>query len=313
MTLPRRVLPGQVLLVTRRCARRCFFFKPTARAHRIMAYCLAHATERYSVRIHAYLFHVNHLHLICSDPRGELPAFMHCLGTNLARALNASLGRGENLFAPGSYSKVELATNEAVLEKLVYVLVNAVKDGLVRRPEKWPGLHSLASDMGTRTFRAERPDFYFRSEDTAQRPALPEVASFDVTIPPGFEDLTPDAFRAMLGERVETELQAIYARRKAEGKLRFMGVRAVMAQNARDSAGDVFPKFERNPTIACGAGNGELRTRLLSQLKAWRREYREAWERWRHGEDELEFPAGTYQMRVFYFVNTGTSPPALAA
>ena len=142
---------------------------------------------------------------------------------------------------------------------------------------------------------------------------MPEVASFEVTIPPGFEDMTPKAFRAMLGERVETELQAIYARRKAEGKKRFMGVRAVMAQDARDAAGDVFPKFKRNPTIACGKGRGELRARLLRQLTTWRGEYRRAWERWRRGEDDVEFPAGTYQMRVLYFVRSGTSPPALAA
>jgi len=313
MTLPRRILPGQTLLVTRRCARRCFFFKPTTRALKIMAYCLAHAVSRFSVQIHALFWSTTHYHLVLTDPLGELPAFMHCLDTNLARSMNAHLGRGESFFAPDSYSKVELATTEAVLEKLVYVSVQAVKDGLVRRPERWPGIHSLAADLGKWTFTAERPNFYFRSEGTKERPALPEVASFEVTIPPGFEDMTPDAFRAMLSERVEAELQAIYARRKAEGRRRFMGVRAVMAQNARDAAGDVFPKFEQNPTIACGRGQGELRAQLLRQLTAWRGEYRRAWERWRRGEGDVVFPAGTYQMRVFYFVRSGTSPPALAA
>ena len=117
MTHPRRVLRGQTLLITRRCARRCFFFKPTTRARSIMAYCLARAASQYSVEIHAFLFHVNHLHLVVSDPQAELPAFMHCLDTNLARSLNAHLGRGENFFAPGSYSKVELATRAAVLEE----------------------------------------------------------------------------------------------------------------------------------------------------------------------------------------------------
>ena len=262
MTHPRRVLRGQTLLITRRCARRCFFFKPTTRARSIMAYCLARAASQYSVEIHAFLFHVNHLHFVVSDPQAELPAFMHCLDTNLARSLNAHLGRGENFFAPGSYSKVELATRAAVLEEMVYVLTNVAKDGIVPRPEKWPGLRSLPGDPGRLTFRAKRPDFFFQKKGSPQRPALPEVASFDVTIPPAFEDLTPDAFRALLSERTEAELEAIKVRRRAAGKKRFMGVRAIMAQDPRDAAGDVFPKRKRNPTIACGTGREELRIQL---------------------------------------------------
>ena len=66
MTLPRRILPGQVLLVTRRCARRCFFFKPTARARRIMAFCLAHAVARCSIEIHAFHFSTTHPCISCA-------------------------------------------------------------------------------------------------------------------------------------------------------------------------------------------------------------------------------------------------------
>lgn len=311
MTLPRRVLRGQTFLVTRRCARRCFFFKPTRRALTLMRYCLTYATLLHEVEVHAFFFSTTHFHLVVTDPGSELPAFMQRLDCLLARSLNAHLGRGEGFFAPGSYSSVELDGRETILDKLVYVLVQGVKDGLVRRPEQWPGLHTLPRDVGTRTITASRPDFFFRSKGTKQRPALPDVVSFQLTVPPGFDDMPEDAFRQLLEERMEEELQAIYRQRKAEGKLRFLGVRAVMTQDPRDSAGDVFPERTLNPRIACK--DVSVRRAKYVELQAWRHEYRAKWDRWRRGERELEFPAGTYAMRVHYLVNTGCSPPVRAA
>jgi len=99
---------------------------------------------------------------------------MHRLGSLLARALNAHLGRGESFWAPGSYRAVELLDDAAVLEKLVYVLVNVCKDGLVRRPEHWKGLRSGPRDVGSEV-RASRSDFFFRQEGPG---CLPEECAF---------------------------------------------------------------------------------------------------------------------------------------
>jgi hypothetical protein len=41
MTQPRSVLPGQTLLVTRRCLRRTKLLRPDARLNQLYTYCLA--------------------------------------------------------------------------------------------------------------------------------------------------------------------------------------------------------------------------------------------------------------------------------
>ncbi|MBK8480670.1 MAG: hypothetical protein IPL40_05785 [Proteobacteria bacterium] len=41
MILPRRVIAGETLIVTRRCAQRQFLLRPSATANGIIGYCLA--------------------------------------------------------------------------------------------------------------------------------------------------------------------------------------------------------------------------------------------------------------------------------
>ena len=46
----------------------------------------------------------------------------------------------------------------------------------------------------------------------------------------------------------------------------------------------------------------------LERLKAWRQSHREIWSAWRQGERGVSFPAGSYLMRVLYFVRCDLSP-----
>jgi putative transposase len=117
MTAPRQVLAGATYLVTRRCSQRPFLFRPSKASDQVFAYALAVAARRHGVQVHAYCVLSNHLHLVVTDPRGELPAFQQLLGMLVARAVNALLGRWKNLWAPGSCSAVTLATPEDVVDK----------------------------------------------------------------------------------------------------------------------------------------------------------------------------------------------------
>ncbi|MBK6848690.1 MAG: hypothetical protein IPG96_14555 [Proteobacteria bacterium] len=62
MSLPRPVIAGETLLVTRRCVQRQFLLRPSATVNGIIGYCLAVAAERYGVRVHAFCVLSNHLH-----------------------------------------------------------------------------------------------------------------------------------------------------------------------------------------------------------------------------------------------------------
>ena len=161
--LPRRLVPGQIHAVTRRVRDRTFLLRPGAVVNQIVMYSLGVALERHAVDLYALLAESNHVHSLPGDRGGEssaLPDFhrdFHCL---VARALNAHYGRGENFWRVGSYDNVEIHDQRSLEEQLLYLWSNPVKDGLVERPEDWPGVKFLPEDLG-RTFTVERPDEAF--------------------------------------------------------------------------------------------------------------------------------------------------------
>ena len=136
MSLPRRVIPGTTHMTTRRCARRNFFLKPCKAVNELVGYCLATASTRHGVMVHAVIVQANHYHLVLTDVHGKLPDFERDFDQLVARALNAKYGRGEAFWCPGSYSNVEIHDAPTLLDRICYVMANCVKDGLVATPEE---------------------------------------------------------------------------------------------------------------------------------------------------------------------------------
>lgn len=341
MSQSRRVVPGQMHMISRRCLRRSLLLRPCRLVNRIVSYALAVAATRHGIRLHAFAVESDHYHLVLTDPHGLLPDFERDLDQLVARALNSVYGRGESLWAPGSYSNVELHNREAILRKLVYVMLNPVKDGLVARPEEWPGLISLPEDLGTRTLEAEKPDAAFfggrrpkgwqplyergkrlpahervRRIDPLQeaakkrsrsRSTLPERASLELSVPEGFEDMSVEDFHTLLRRRLEEAITEVHAQREAEGRGPFMGAQRVRTQSPFANAGSAAPTFERDSRISC-PGDTPHRIRAIAGLKAWREDYRLALNAWRSGNRAVRFPWGTYGVRVVHRALVRDSP-----
>jgi len=331
-------------MVTARCSERRFFLKPGKAVNQIVRYALARALQVTSIELYAFVAEANHYHAIVGDPQGELPKFMYQLNVLTARALNAHYGRGENFWCPAPYSNVEIHDEETLIRELVYVYTNPVKDGLVRRPEKWPGLMTRPEDMGRRSEIVPRPDNAFfgvrrpadwiargtlnprevRQAEAELRQAkrracaegvrvhqrkstLPVEIPLEVKLPLLVEDDERDAFVGRVRRALERELDAIYRQRRAEGKTAFLGIARIRALDPFASAGDTFPKFSLNPRIASGNQDGE-RQALLRGLMAWRAAYRAALEEWRAGKRGVVFPLGTYRMSKFHRCKVGEVP-----
>lgn len=49
------------------------------------------------------------------------------------------------------------------------------------------------------------------------------------------------------------------------------------------------------------------RIEAISRLHEFQQRYREQWQRRKDGEPDVEFPAGTYQLRVFHGVRCATA------
>ena len=293
MTPPRRVLEGTTYLVTRRCSERRFFLKPSRTTSEIFLYVLAVAARRYDVLVHSLCVLSNHCHLIVTDSRGQLPAFMQYLDSLVARAVNASLGRYEGFWATdGSYSAVEPLDPADVVAKTAYVLANPVAAGLVRRGAEWPGLWTAPDQIGVAKLTAGKPTVFF--DPNGYMPASVEL---ELTVPPGFPSASE--FRAALSSALRALEDKHQAELQSEGR-RFLGAARVLGQNpfARPSVGE--PRFDLKPRIA--ARDKWRRIEGLLRLKAFLREYRQAWVERRSGATDVRFPAGTYLLRVLHGV-----------
>jgi REP element-mobilizing transposase RayT len=292
MTAPRQVLPETTWLITRRCFDRMFLLRPSPLVSAVFEYVLAAKAKEYGIRLHAYCVLSNHWHCVLTDPSGRLPEFQRDLGSTVARALNAALGRWESFWAPGSYSAVALQTSEDVLDKMAYVLANPVMAGLVRRGTEWPGLWSPPERIGAGPREVKRPAHYFRENGHTPRSARLEL------IPPaGFGSV--DEFRARLVDAL-TEREGQAARKLEEARRSFMGARKVLAQKPFARPATEEARRGLKPRVA--SRDKWKRMEAIARLKTFQAEYRVAWRAFKEGARATLFPEGTYGLRVTFGV-----------
>lgn len=295
---PRCVVPGTTYLITRRCYQRTFRLRPSARTTAIFSYCLALALEKTGVLLHAVCVMSNHHHLVITDPRGVLPDFLRELHRATAKALNASQGQWENLWAAERCNAVRLADDQTILDKMAYVATNPVAAGLVEQPEHWPGL----TRWGTSGEQVDRPDDYFGEHGTGPAHVTLRVG------PPIFAADTEEdraewtrRLRAAIKQSVTEAQQTI----RAAGR-RFLGAAGVLAQSFVKRAQSCEKKRGVVPRVA--AKDRSLLRALIRSERLFRSLYSGALSQWRAGIRSVVFPFGTWWMRVHHAATTALVP-----
>ena len=241
--------------------------------------------------VHGFAVLSNHYHLVVTDVSGHLPLFMGWLNKHVAKAINARLGRWENLFDNSKYSAVRLEDEGAVRAKLAYTLANPVEAGLVKKARKWPGCWSDPSRIDGAPISVLRPEGFFRS-----RGAMPGSVRLQLSRPPCFEHMSKMAFRSMVCDDLSARESAARDRLAEEGR-GFLGVRGVRAQDPFDSPRSRAPRRKLNPRIACR--DKWKRVEAIGRRRAFLEGYRQAFAMWREGNKAVIFPAGTYWMRHY--------------
>lgn len=283
MTLPRRILPNTTYLMTRRCMGRRFLLRPDRTINNIFRYCLALAADKYGVEIHAGCVMSNHYHLILTDVQGVLPDFAGWLNRQLAMCIKRTRKWDEVVWEPNvAFSAVELVGSTEVLDKMAYVLLNPVSAGLVRSPERWPGVLTTLQTLREGELRARHPKTWFKNR-------APEAARVDFTVPGCFAD-AEGYFRA-LDALVASRLATLLSRMNQQGR-RFIGKKRVCKTPVSDRPSTRKERFGRSPTFSALTRSRWLA--MVKQLRAFRAAYRAAYEQWRDGKWDVEFPLGTW-------------------
>jgi putative transposase len=291
MTAPRRIVPGDVYLITRRCTRREFLLRPDAETNAIFDYCLAEAAERHDIGLIAWEALSNHYHAVVYDPHGRLPAFIEHFHKMLAKCFNRRWGRTENFWSSEETCVTKLVTVHDILEKVLYVLCNSIASDLVGRIADWPGSSSLAYLDGKERTHPRPKGGYFLEDGK-----MPKAATLRAMVPPSITKLeTAASWRKRLRDALAERETTILAER-ASAKRRVLGRKAVLKASPFQAPPPESIRPKLRPCIACK--DPERRGLELDALQAFRVRYAEIRERWIAGDRRVAFPAGTYRMRL---------------
>ena len=300
MSLARPIFKRVSLMLTRRVRGRVFLLRPSRRTNQIVGYVVAVMQKRWNIKVHAIDVMSNHWHLCLTDADRNVVDFQRDCHQFIARALNAHCGEFESVWASAQSSRVECEEPDDLIEKIAYTMANPVKAGLVRYGKSWPGLRRA---WPSKPLVIRRPTKFFRGPD--QGGSWPDEAVLELSRPPGYEELSDDELAAVITTAIDEHEERYRSKYDAE-KRPFLGRRNVLRQSRHDRPRTREPRFAISPKVACR--DKWRRIERLQANKRWLREYQTTLKRWRAGDREVVFPAGTYQMRVVHNVRCAEGP-----
>jgi len=305
---PRWVPQGSLVEVTQKAIHGRYLFRPSRDLVEMFNGALIRAAERYPVEVCAFICLSNHSHMLLIPEDGEaLSDFMTYFAGNVAKEIGRLHDWRQKLYGRRYAHQVVSEEPEAQEERLRYLLSNGCKEGLVKRPEDWPGPSSTESLLTGRPVRgvwfdrsaeyeARRCKQRFSKYDFAEAKEidLAPIPAWSHLVPSERQDKVRDMVREVTGE----------ARKKLESTGRKpLGVRRVLRQDPHSKP----ESMSRSPKPIVHAASHTVRTAMKIEFYLFRQAYREASEALRDGDLSVEFPAGAHRPRLPFF--KGRPPP----
>jgi putative transposase len=286
--------PNVVYSITCRCARRQLLLRPSDEVTAIVGGVLARALAKYDVELFAVAFMSNHFHMLLRSREPRLISkFVGFVNGAIATRINRLLDLEGRLWHR-RFHAAPVLDDGALDDRLRYIFMQGVKEGLVDHARLWPGLTSVPE-------LADGASRWFEWSLASGR----ERASYALRVspPPPWSSWSPEARRAKVGELIDAAMETA---RKERGDKPALGVEAVLAQSPL-----AFPqKSVTKPAPLCHASDPAVRSAYLLRRREIIRAYRVASERFRRGIGSLdEFPPHCFPPAP-RFIDTA---PALAA
>ncbi len=266
----------------------------------LFGFLIGKAAKKYKVQFHAGSQLFDHYHLDVTDVQGVLPLFKAYLHSLIARAINSIRGRtGDFWNRRGSCDTVR-DNDEAAIGDLVYTDANAVKHGLVKWAELWPGFTSAGWAFGeTRTFK--RPNIAFFDQDGGH---WPNEVKLTRVKPPCLRDYSDADATQLLRNLVRMRSLEKQGEMKAENR-RFKQPLKLAKVKWWKSANSEEKNFTVAPKVATSCQWRRLA--MLQRDREWERQYAEADEAFARGKRDVEYPTGTWLMSFRYRVNVASA------
>jgi REP element-mobilizing transposase RayT len=304
MTQPRQVVPGQTVFLTRRTERRQFLLRPDGLLNQVFLYLVAFFANKFSMQVSAIQVLSDHYHMVLTDVLGLLPDFRREFNRVLALCVKVLRKWDGTVWEPGKASVVACTTAQAEAQQMVYTWLNAVRAGLVADARQWPGVTTGLDDLDGPALLVKRPNVWLNPKSGK----WPEQIELRLTLPAKLAALGKREARRMLRAELERQLgEAQQQRRKHKWKV--LGPKRCQKVSPYARATTWEPLRSRNPVLAAGRGCRELLRAAKEQLYEFRQAYREALDKWKAGQRQVQFPYGTWAMVQHHGARVRRAPP----
>jgi len=299
----KRFIPPRCLVeVSARTIQARFLLRPGLELNRRFVGIFARAQRLYDVRIHAVACLSNHWHALVSPKDAwHLAGFMNYVQGNLAREAG-DLHDWRGPFWGDRFHAVLVSEEpEVQYRRLSYCLAQGTKEGLVARPELWPGVHcvhALRDGAPLRGVWYDRTAFCLAARCQGTPPSLEDYASEEfLRLDPlpcwAAEGLSDDEVQERVSEIVDQIAEEAAAEHQSNG--------------TRPSNPAVFlrvhphkrpERVKRAPAPLVHAATREVRQRFRQAYALFIDAYREAAELLRRGHAGVAFPEGSFPPRL---------------
>lgn len=309
---PRWVPPDSLVEIMQKTLHGRYLLRPSRELVDLFNGVLIRAAERYSVEVCAFVCLSNHSHLLVLPEDAEaLSAFMTYFAGNLAKEVGRLHDWPQKIYGRRYTHVITSDEPEAQEERLRYLLSNSCKEGLVKRPQDWPGPSSVEALLTGTTVRGvwfDRSAEYEarRSKRRFRKYEFAEVHDLQLAPIPAWKHLDPEERKTRVRTIVRDITREAYETAKTTGRAP-LGVRRVLAQHPHSRPETT--KSSTKPIVH--AATRKARQRMLLDFRLFRKAYRLASAALRRGDFEVTFPPGCHRPRL-PFVH-GRPPPQTAA
>ncbi len=273
---------------------------------------LGRAQRLYPVEICAVVFLSNHYHLLLRVPDAKrLADFMGYVNSNLAREVGRLTDWRDKIWSR-RYQSIPVSHEDAAQAgRFRYLLANGAKEGLVQRPQDWPGVHGIHALLDGEPLRGY---WFDRTKEYAARSRREAYSKYQyateetvVLSPlPCWSHLPPERVREHVADLIaEIEAEAEAVRRETGREP--LGVEAILRQKPHDRP----HRPKKSPAPGWHAATRAARRALQEAYRSFLAAFREAAEKLKAGDRLAQFPMGSFPPGL-PFVDGLASLPARA-
>jgi len=292
----RMACPNIIYDYTTRTIQQRFLLRPSARLNETVLGAFGRGQQLYpNVKLYGFAVLSNHIELLISASDGEsCGRFMGFVNGRLGWEIGYKLHAWRGCFWGRRTRPIPIIDDDALMDRVRYVLEHGVKENLVDSPRAWPGPSPLPFLLHGKPLLGTCIDWdSFRRASEAGKQVTPHDFGTEVEVKlsklPMWEHLSWKKIQARFA-RMVTDIEREYAaKRKASGK-NPLGVQAILAQHPHGSPAE----SKHSPAPLCHASSKKLRERFRAAYRAFVDAFREAAKAPKNEAPGVRFPLYCY-------------------